>query len=147
MAVVQVKWHSCYVSHGLLWRRRFRYFSIGAVASIAIEQTVWSKFKQKCSLGLFPWLGNFHNRFNGLVPGARRWINDGWDGKIPEIVLEIVTLRTVSFFRLVSERVLSSSLYMFTSLFGVEKKSNNEQWIAFKVPLHIKLGNVKLLDF
>ena len=44
-------------------------FFAGAVASIAIEQTAWSKFKQKCSL---VWLGNFHNRFNGLVPGARR---------------------------------------------------------------------------
>ena len=95
------------------------------MASIAIEQTAWSKFKQKCSL---VWLGNFYNRFNGLVPGARRWINDGWDGKI------------FHFFRLVSESVLSSSLYMFTFLFGVERNLNKK--LAFEAPLHIKLGNL-----
>ena len=32
------------------------------------------------------------NRFTGLVFGAERWINDGWDGIIPESFLEMVSI-------------------------------------------------------
>ena len=31
----------------------------------------------------------FENRFSGLVFGAGKWSNDGWDGKIPEDFLDI----------------------------------------------------------
>ena len=34
----------------------------------------------------------FENRFTGLVFGAGRWINDSWDGIIPESFLEIVSV-------------------------------------------------------
>ena len=34
----------------------------------------------------------FGNRFTGLVLGAERWINDGWDGIIPESFLEMVSI-------------------------------------------------------
>ena len=34
----------------------------------------------------------FENRITGLVFGAGRWINDGWDGIIPESILEIVSV-------------------------------------------------------
>ena len=35
----------------------------------------------------------FENRFTGLVFGAGRWKNDGWDGIIPESFLERVSIR------------------------------------------------------
>ena len=57
----------------------------------------------------------------------------------PQLVLAVYP----ALFRLVSESVLSSS--MFTFLFGVERKTNKK--LAFEAPLHIKLGNVKLLGF
>ena len=34
----------------------------------------------------------FENRFTGFVFGAERWINDSWDGIIPESFLEIVSV-------------------------------------------------------
>ena len=34
----------------------------------------------------------FKSRFTGLVFGAKRWINDGWDGMIPESFLEMVSI-------------------------------------------------------
>ena len=32
------------------------------------------------------------NRFTGLVFGTERWINDAWDGIIPESFLEMVSI-------------------------------------------------------
>ena len=34
----------------------------------------------------------FKNRFTGLVFGAERWINESWDGIIPESFLEMVSI-------------------------------------------------------
>ena len=34
----------------------------------------------------------FENRFTGLVFGAKKWINDGWDGIIPESFPEMVSI-------------------------------------------------------
>ena len=121
-------------------------FSVGSCGKYCNWAHCRSKSKQKCSLSHFPWFEIFHWPCSWCEKINQWWL--GWK-KFLRLSLKL-SLWELSHFSRVSERVLSSSLYMFTFLFSNERKTKtktNKKWKAIKASLHIRLGNVKLLDF